>query len=118
MSSTHQKAPSSSVVTSISQALTGPTSHATPKAADPAICKGLLEVVEDTGLEQVVDEPTRGKNTLKLMFTNNTTLVNNVQTMPLLTNEADHSTVYIDMNIKPQVCKQPPWKVYKYNKED
>ena len=29
-----------------------------------------------------------------------------------------HGSVFIDMNIKPKVCKQPPRKVYKYNKAD
>ena len=65
-----------------------------------------------------MDEAIRGTNTLNLIFTNNATLVNNVQTMPQLTNEADNKTVYINMNIKPQVCKQPPQRVYKYNKVD
>jgi hypothetical protein len=88
------------------------------QAATPALSKCLLDIAQDNSLEQIVDEPTRGDNTLDLVFTNNATLINNAQSMPPLSPQADHNTVFVDMNIKPKVCRQPPRKVYKYNKGD
>ena len=87
-------------------------------AATPAICKCLINIAQDSGLEQIVTEPTRGDNILDLVLTNNPTLINNAQSMPPLSPQADHNTVYVGMNIKPKVCKQPPRKVYKYNRAD
>jgi hypothetical protein len=89
-----------------------------PQAPTPALCECLISMAQDNGLEQVVTEHTRGGNILDLVFTNNPTLINNVQTMPPLSTSADHNTVFVDMNIKPQVCKQTPRKSYKYNKAD
>ena len=88
------------------------------QAATPALCKCLIDIAQDNALDQIVDEPTRGDNTLDLVFTNNSTLINNAQSMPPLSPQADHNTVFIDMNIKPKVCRQPPRKVYKFNKAD
>ena len=42
-----------------------------------------------------------------------------IETMPPLTDQADYHTVYVDINTKPQIYKQPPGpprKVYKYIK--
>ena len=89
-----------------------------PHAASPALCNTLIDIAQDNGLEQIVDEPTRGDNILDLLFTNNPTLINNAQCMPPLSQQADHNTVFIDMNIKPKVNKQPPRKVHQYKKAD
>ena len=88
------------------------------KAADAQMCDHLISMASNNGLTQVVDEPTRGDNVLDLVFTNNPTLVNNSQIMPPLAKQADHCTVYVDINTKPQTCKQPPRKIYQYNKAD
>ena len=82
------------------------------------MCDHLISMASNNGLTQVVDEPTCGDNVLDLVFTNNPTLVNNSQIMPPLAKQADHCTVYVDINTKPQICKQPPRKIYQYHKAD
>ena len=87
-----------------------------PRAYTPALCNCLIDIITDNGLEQIVQEPTRGENLLDLILTNNPTLINNAQSMPPLSNTADHNTVYMDIHVKPRPSRQPPRKVLKYTK--
>jgi hypothetical protein len=87
-----------------------------PYAQQSAHCRCLLDIVQDTGLEQLVHEPTRNDNLLDLIFTNNATLFRHTQSMPPLSTQADHNTVYADMLIKQKLCKQRPRKVLKYKR--
>ena len=77
----------------------------------------MIEIANDFGLEQVVREPTRGKNTLDLFFTTNlTTLVERSTVTPGL---SDHDGApLIIISAKPRVIKQRPRKVYLYHKAD
>ena len=51
------------------------------------LSKQMIEIANDFGLDQVVSEPTRGKNTLDLFFTTNSTLVERSTVTPGL---SDH----------------------------
>jgi hypothetical protein len=78
------------------------------------LSKRMIEIANDVGLEQIVREPTRGKNTLDLFFTSNPTLVERSTVVPGL---SDHDGVpLIIISTKPRVIKQRPRKVYLYHK--
>ena len=82
----------------------------------PSLCNCLMEIAQDNGLAQLVQEPTRKDNILDLVFTNNPTLFCNIKSMPPLSTQADHNTVFADMTIKPKTAKQPARNVFKYHK--
>ena len=75
----------------------------------------LLGVIQDHGLENVVLEPTRGKNILDLFLTNHPVKVNRVEIMPPI---SDHNTVFIEVNLKAKIIKQKPRTIHLYNKGD
>lgn len=62
------------------------------------------ELIHDNNLQQMVDFPTRGENTLDLHLTNRPTLVSKVAPLPGI---GDHDIVYTEANTKPQVSKCP-----------
>ena len=71
-------------------------------------------VIQGHGLENVL-EPTRGKNILDLFFTNHPSKVNWVEIMPQISN---HSTVFVEVNLKAKLNMQKPCKIHLYNKGD
>ena len=79
------------------------------------IHKELLMVIQDHGLENVVLEPTRGKNILDLFLTNHPSKVNWVEIMLQISN---HSTVFVEVNLKAKLNMQKPYKIHLYNKGD
>ena len=87
-----------------------------PGGAYVGLSRQMIEIANDFGLEQVVREPTIGKNTLDLFFTTNPTLVERSTVTPGL---SDHDGVpLIIISAKPRVIKQRPRKVYLYHKAD
>ena len=62
---------------------------------------------------QMVEEPTRGDNTLDLIITSRPNQINRIQVMPGI---SDHSAVYAEFDIKPTRKKQTPRKVPLYKK--
>ena len=68
-------------------------------------------------LDQLVLEPTRitetQANILDLFFINNETLVNQVRTIPGI---SDHESVFIEPSLRPMKKKIPPHKVWQYRK--
>ena len=87
-------------------------------ATDSAICHSAVQLALDTTLTQVVDRPTRGKNTLDLLFTNRPSLVSRLSILPPLTPKADHNGVLISIDTKAVITKKAPRKIYNYNKAD
>ena len=89
-----------------------------PGGAYAGLLRQMIKIANDFGLEQVVREPNRGKNTLDLFFTTNPTLVERSTVSPGL---SDHDGVplhVIIISAKPRVIKQRPRKVYLYHKAD
>ena len=80
------------------------------------ISTALLNLINDFSLTQVVDHPTRKENILDLFFTTNPTLVNQVMTVPPISNEADHDIVFIDLNTRAQIPRCTPSPRYIYSK--
>ncbi|CAG2210245.1 unnamed protein product [Mytilus edulis] len=65
----------------------------------------LVEIVTENDFIQMVKEPTRGKNILDLILTNNPGLIERTQTQPGM---SDHEIVITDINIKAKTQKKKP----------
>jgi hypothetical protein len=83
-------------------------------AQKPNLCKELIDISNDFGLEQVVVEPTRGDNILELFFVKNPSLVIKSTTIPGISDHDGIPSVLI--NSKPVTTKQKPRKIYLYDK--
>ena len=87
-----------------------------PNCPKPGLCRELLDICNDFGLEQVVTEPTRDTNLLDLFFTSNSTLVEKSTIIPGI---SDHTGIpVIVMNTKPKLNRSKPRKVFLYSKAD
>ncbi|CAG2209974.1 unnamed protein product [Mytilus edulis] len=75
----------------------------------------LVEIVTENDFIQMVKEPTRGKNILDLILTNNPGLIERTQTQPGM---SDHEIVITDINIKAKTYRKKPRNVYIYKKAD
>ena len=56
----------------------------------------LIKVCDDHCLVQIIEEPTRGENTLDLIFTNEVSLINDIEVNK--SNKSDHCRVEISTN--------------------
>ena len=74
-----------------------------PSGRYPALSKTMINIALDHNLQQLVTEPTRGKNTLDLFFTNNESLVQHVNVKPGV---SDRDYVEIECLAKPK--RTPP----------
>ena len=70
----------------------------------------LIEVISEAGLQQMQREPTRGQNLLDLFCCNKPSLVKACI--------SDHSIVLADCDLKANINKKPPRKVYQWSKAD
>ena len=86
-----------------------------PYCPYPALHDKFLEILDDYGLTQHVNKPTRLNNTLDLFVTNNPTLINNIEVLPGL---ADHNAVLIEDDISPISNKQKPRRIPLFRKAD
>ena len=68
-----------------------------PNAKHPKLHEHFLEILEDAGLVQIVDQPTRGENCLDIVLTNVPDLVPRVEILPPL---SDHDVVYFEFQTK------------------
>jgi hypothetical protein len=59
----------------------------------------LFHMQHDLALEQMVLFPTRGQNTLDLLFTSHPTIIDKCKALPAL-GRSDHDTVLIDLTIR------------------
>ncbi|XP_041453154.1 uncharacterized protein LOC121406198 [Lytechinus variegatus] len=73
-------------------------------AASKETAQALLETTTGFDLTQVVKEPTRKKNILDLIFTNNTGLVSDVK---VIAGVSDHDIVIADLNLQARWKRQP-----------
>jgi len=92
------------------------TNTVPPGATYSAISKTAVQWAQDTALTQVVDRPTRGNNTLDLLFTNRPSLVSRLSILPPITDKADHSCVLLNIDTKAVIPKKPKRKIYNFKK--
>ncbi|VDI45583.1 Hypothetical predicted protein [Mytilus galloprovincialis] len=71
------------------------------------------DILDDNGLVQLVEEPTRGPNTLDLVITNNPSRFTRTKVIPGV---SDHDIVFSEIDTKPISRKQKPKKIALYRK--
>ena len=77
--------------------------------------KYFINTLSDFGLVQLVEEPTRGVNTLDLIISNCPQLIPRIEVMPGL---SDHDTVFCEIAVHSQMRKQNPRQIPLYAKAD
>ena len=75
----------------------------------------LRNIIDDAGLQQMVTMPTRGPNTLDLILTNCPGRINNLDTIPGI---SDHQIVTCQLNTFPLRRLQKPRWIAQYGKAD
>ena len=75
----------------------------------------MINIVKDHSLHQTVTEHTRCENILDLMLTTYPSQLEDVKTIPGM---SDHSAVSANINLKPLKAKKLPRKVYVFKKAD
>ncbi len=72
-------------------------------------------MVNDCGMEQVVNFPTRGESILDLFLTNRPALLNRCEALPGI---GDHDTVYINTKVVIKNAKPCKRKIYVWKRAD
>ena len=65
----------------------------------------FLGILDDNGLTQIIDIPTRHNDTLDLFVTNNPSLIQSTQVIPGL---ADHEAVVVEGDLSPITNRHKP----------
>ena len=84
-----------------------------PKTPYPRLHYKFGEILDDNGITQIVEEPTRLDNTLDLILTNRPNQINRTQVIPGI---SDHEAVFTEFNVKLARKKQVPCRVPLYKK--
>ena len=84
-----------------------------PSGRYPSQSKAMIDIILDHNLQQLVEEPTRGRNILDLFLTNNDSLVQHIRVKPGI---SDHDYVEISCLTKPQRVKSPSRHVFIWKK--
>ena len=75
----------------------------------------LIDVMQEHGLEQIVNQPTRQHNILDLFFLNYPSTKYTINILPGL---ADHDIVCVDIEMGSEISKQNPREIYLYHRAD
>ena len=75
----------------------------------------LIDVMQEHGLEQIVNQPTRQHNILDLFFLN---YPSTKYTIDILPGFADHDIVCVDIEMGSEISKQNPREIYLYHRAD
>ena len=86
-----------------------------PNTKHPITHYRIADILDDNGLVQVIEEPTRNKNTLDLLITNIPSTILRTDIIPGI---SDHDIVYAEIDIKPVKHKQTPRKIPLYKKAE
>jgi hypothetical protein len=79
----------------------------------PGLHQDFMNFLDDQGLEQLVQEPTRGENTLDLCITNNPTNINRTNVIPGI---SDHEAVTLEGDLTPIKYNQKKRQIPLYKK--
>ena len=85
------------------------------KCRHPSLHHDFGALLDDHGFTQLVDEPTRGKNVLDLVLSNNPTVVTDVAIIPGV---SDHDCPLVTIDMKPTRRRQHRRKILLYSKAD
>ncbi len=86
-------------------------SHQYPRALN----ESFLDLLAITGMEQLVDFPTRGDSTLDIFITNRPSLTNTCTSIPPL---SDHHVVFMDVDARAHRRKPVKRKIHLWKKAD
>ena len=89
-----------------------------PNARYVAIHQLFENILDNHGLKQIVDEPTRKNAVLDLLITNRPNKILRTEIQPGIATGDDHQVVYSELDISPYRIKQHPRKINLYNKAD
>ncbi|CAC5423219.1 unnamed protein product [Mytilus coruscus] len=89
------------------------TNQLKPKTQNVNIHHKFTDILDDHGLTQIVNEPTRGTNTLDLFITNYPDSFRRTEVIPGL---SDHDIVYTEVDRIPAKLQQKPRKIFLYKK--
>ena len=84
-----------------------------PDTSNPSIHYKFADTLDDHGLVQMVEEPTRGPNTLDLILTNNPSRFPRTVVIPGL---SDHDVVFAEVDLQAATNKQKPRHIPLYRK--
>jgi hypothetical protein len=69
----------------------------------------FLGTFTDSGLQQMVDFPTRNTTTLDLFLTNRTSFINRLKPMPGI---SDHEAIFVDSDVQVKLQRPVKSKIY------
>ncbi len=75
----------------------------------------VIDIANSLYLTQTVEEPTKGKNILDLVLVTSPGLVEDVQSIPGI---SDHQAVTIKYTARIKINKKPERTIYKYDRAD
>ena len=78
----------------------------------------MISIFGGSELVQIQRSPTRQGALLDLFATNRPGLVSEISNIPGISTAGDHEIIVVDSDVKPQVSKTPPRKVYKWHRAD
>ena len=84
-----------------------------PDTSNPSIHYKFADTLDDHGLIQMVEEPTRGPNTLDLILTNNPSRFPRTVVIPGL---SDHDVMFAEVDLQAAANKQKPRHIPLYRK--
>ena len=80
-----------------------------------SINEAFIDLLDRTGLEQIIDFPTRGDSILDIILTNRPSLINSCSSLPAL---SDHDVVFADINARAIRRKPVRRKILLWNRAD
>ena len=84
-------------------------------ASDVHLCRKLIDICDEFGLQQMVSEPTHRNSILDVFLTSTPGLVEKCIVGPGI---SDHDLIVTDTLFKAQIYKKPPRKIHQYKKAD
>ena len=92
-----------------------PSTSIKPNWPSPAQHNLFIDILANHGMSQIVDQWTRGENTLDLIAVNYLTLANRTEILPGI---SDHDAVFAEIDIRPKRYGQAKRKIPLYKKAD
>ena len=82
------------------------------------VSETFLDIASDLGLEQMVQFPTRGENTLDLIFTSHPSYQERCKSLPPISERSDHDIVLFDTAHQPVRSRPKRRTIYLWKKAD
>ena len=92
-----------------------PSTSIKPNWPSPAQHNLFIDILANHGMSQIVDQWTRGENTLDLIAVNYLTFASRTEILPGI---SDHDAVFAEIDIRPKRYGQAKRKIPPYKKAD